>query len=105
MGRSPSFSQPRPAMNTARPQGNAGAAAGGAGYADRNQTAAHPAGAAAAGAGYADRNQTAAHPAGAAAAGRRGMPIATRGWLTPQVPPPPARAMPTGTSTTGTIPA
>jgi tetratricopeptide (TPR) repeat protein len=69
MGRSPSFSQPRPAMNTARPQGNSGAAAGGAAYANRNQTAAHPAGAAAAGAGYANRNQTAAHPAGAAAAG------------------------------------
>ena len=69
MGRSPSFSQPRPAMNTARTQGNSGAAAGGAAYANRNQTAAHPAGAAAAGAGYADHNQTAAHPAGAAAAG------------------------------------
>ncbi len=50
MGRAPSFSQPRPAMNTAPPQGNAGAAAGGAAYANRNQTAAHPAGAAAAGA-------------------------------------------------------
>ncbi len=69
MGRSPSFIQPRPVMNTARPQGNVGAAAGGAAYANPNRTAAHPAGAAPAGAGYANRNQTAAHPAGAAAAG------------------------------------
>ncbi len=67
MSVSPSSSQPRPAMNTARPQGNAGAAAGGAADANRNQTAAHPAGAAAAGAGYANRNQGLAHPAGAAA--------------------------------------
>ena len=88
MGRSPSLIQPRPAMKTARPQGNVGAAAGGAAYANPNRTAAHPAGAPRRGGicqpqpdcgsscrcccrrrGYANRNQGLAHPAGAAAAG------------------------------------
>ena len=71
MGGSPSFSQPRPPTNQsgAHPQyGNTSGAAAGAGYANRNQSQAHPAGAAAAGAGYAN-NQGSAHPAGAPAAG------------------------------------
>ena len=71
MGGSPSFSQPRPptSQSGARPQnGNTSGAAAGAGYANRNQSQAHPAGAAAAGAGYAN-NQGSAHPAGAPAAG------------------------------------
>ncbi len=77
MGGTPSFSQPHSPMNQsgAHPQyGNTSGAGGGAGYANRNQSQAHPAGAAAAGAGYAN---------------------ATRAWLTPGLPgPPPARAMP-----------
>jgi tetratricopeptide (TPR) repeat protein len=105
MGRSPSFSQPRPSTNGARPQGggaygdrsqpggqseagarspygntagaenrnqnpysNAGSAAAGAGYANRNQGPSN-AGAAAAGAGYANRNQNPYSNAGAAALG------------------------------------
>jgi tetratricopeptide (TPR) repeat protein len=76
MGHSPSFSQPHSQSSQAGSYGNqgssshnAGSAAAGAGYANRNQSQAHPAGAAAAGAGYANRNQSQAHPAGAAAAG------------------------------------
>jgi len=83
MGGSPSFSQPRSSTNQYHPQGssasgtgarpqsgntNAGAAAAGAGYANRNQSSAHPAAAAGAGAGYANRNQQdLAHPNAAAA--------------------------------------
>ena len=76
MGGTPSFSQPHSPMNQsgAHPQyGNTSGAGGGAGYANRNQSQAHPAGAAAAGAGYANRNQELmAHP-GAAGRRRRGL--------------------------------
>jgi tetratricopeptide (TPR) repeat protein len=50
----------------------AGAAAAGAGYANRNQSSAHPAGAAAAGAGYANNNQSLNHPGAAGAAAGAG---------------------------------
>ena len=60
-----------PTATRARRTINAGAAAAGAGYANRNQGSQYPnAGAAAAGAGYANRNQGSQYPnAGAAAAG------------------------------------
>ena len=76
MGQSPSFSQPH---------SSTGAAAAGAGYADRNQGMAHPAaGGAAAGAGYANRNQGVAHPAAGGAAAGPATPIATRAWPIPR---------------------
>ena len=90
--------QPQPADHP-----NAGAAAAGAGYANRNQPNYPNAGAAAAGAGYANRNQ----PNLPQRRGRR----RGRGLCQPQpaelsqrrAPPPSARAMPTATSTTSTI--
>jgi tetratricopeptide (TPR) repeat protein len=70
-GESPSFSQARkPTSQSGGGKSNAGAAAAGAGYANKNQSPAHSnAGAAAAGAGYSNRNQNPYSNAGAAAAG------------------------------------
>ena len=67
-----------------RERPTAGAAAAGAGYANRNQAAYPNAGAAAAGAGYANRNQGLDHPGS--------------GWRGPREP-----ATPTATSTINTI--
>jgi tetratricopeptide (TPR) repeat protein len=90
MGHSPAFSQPRPPTASSGSYGersphgnpgasshNAGAAAAGAGYANRNQSSqlAHPGAAgAAAGAGYANRNQSSqlAHPGAVGAAAGAG---------------------------------
>ena len=85
MGHSPAMSQPHPQSNSSGSYGNhsqygnqgssnhpAGAAAAGAGYANRNQSSQYPhagAAGAAAGAGYANRNQGAYPNAGAAAGG------------------------------------
>ncbi len=79
-GGTPSFSQPHQQTNESRPPGNtnrnqspsnAGAAAAGAGYSNRNEQPNHSnAGSAAAGAGYSNRNnQPPVSNAGAAAAG------------------------------------
>jgi len=100
MGGTPSFSQPHQQMNQsgAHPQygntsgagnrsqssayPNAGGAAAGAGYANRNQSQAHPAGAAAAGAGYAN-NQGLAHPGAAGAAAGAGYANRNQGLAYP----------------------
>ena len=84
MSHSPSFSQPSSSGNRSQygnqssSNHNAGSAAAGAGYANRNQSSYPNAGSAAAGAGYANRNQSSQYPHAGAAGAAAGAGYANR---------------------------